>query len=190
MAYANGRLPDSALRPIAGGGRLEPKAAAAWNAMAAHIYKVRGIKIAPNGPDSSYRSYERQVWWRNYWCSQGKCENAAVPGTSNHGWGLAVDTDDHALVNQYGAPFGWQKAWSDAPSEAWHFRYQAGHYSGKDPGPDYQATHPGVEKRRKKIARKRPKVRKQGRKWRRIKKAWKKGKHQIKRWRDWIKDHT
>ena len=68
--------------------------------------------------------------------------NAATPGTSNHGLGLAVDTDDHDLVNRYGAPFGWQKAWSDASWEPWHFKYAPGHYSGKDPGPKYTGPKP------------------------------------------------
>lgn len=147
VSYNNGAFPDSALRPVAGGGKLVPTAAAAWNAMAAHIYKTEGIKIAPNGPDSTYRSYARQVYWRDYWCSRGLCGNAAVPSTSNHGLGLAVDTDDHYLLERYGAPFGWQKAWSDAPAEVWHYRYSAGHYSGGDPGPDYKAKPPRWYKR-------------------------------------------
>lgn len=139
---SNGNLPASELRPVAGGGMLTPDAAATWNALAAHIYKTRGVKIAPNGPDSTYRPYARQVYWRDYWCSRGLCGNAAIPGTSNHGLGLAVDTDDSALVNAYGAPYGWQKAWSDAPAESWHFRYAPGHYDGPDPGPDYRGTPP------------------------------------------------
>jgi len=27
------------------------------------------------------------------------------------------------MINRYGAEFGWQKRWSDAPSEWWHFKY-------------------------------------------------------------------
>lgn len=133
----NGRLPDSELRPIAGGGRLVPAAAAAWNAMAAHVYRETGVKIAPNGSLSSYRTYEQQVYMKGVYGS-----NAATPGTSNHGWGLAVDTDDHDLVNRYGAPFGFQKAWSDASWEPWHMKFATGHYSGDDPGPDYSDEPP------------------------------------------------
>ena len=70
-SYPNGQIPLSALKPIAGGGYLEANAAAAWNAMAAHIYKETGVRIAPAGPDSSYRPYARQVYWRNYWCASG-----------------------------------------------------------------------------------------------------------------------
>lgn len=147
MAYSNGAIPLSVLCPVAGGGYLAPIAAAAWNALAAHIYEARGVKIAPNGPDSTYRTLARQQYWRDYWCSRGLCGNAAIPGTSNHGLGLAVDTDDSALVNAYGAPYGWQKAWSDAPAESWHIRYTPGHYSGPDPGPGYTAAPPAWYRR-------------------------------------------
>lgn len=102
--------------------------------MAAKIYKETGQHIAPKGPLSSYRTYQQQVYMRQIYGS-----NAAVPGTSNHGWGLAVDTAYDAVINKYGAPYGWQKAWSDASWEPWHFKYAAGHYHGGNPGPDYHA---------------------------------------------------
>lgn len=53
---------------------------------------------------------------------------AACPGTSNHGWGLAVDVQDAA-----GKRLDWLEAntkaygWSwEAQSEPWHIRYTAG----------------------------------------------------------------
>lgn len=133
----NGSLPASQLSPVAGGGQLTHAAAAAWNALAQRVYRETGVKIAPNGPLSTYRTYQQQVYMKGVYGS-----NAATPGTSNHGWALAVDTDDHDLVNRYGAPFGFQKAWSDASWEPWHFKYAAGHYSGKNPGPTYGPKHP------------------------------------------------
>lgn len=133
----NGNIPASDLGPIAGGGQLVHPAAAAWNAMAAHIYHETGVKIASNGSLSTYRTYAQQVYMKSVYGS-----NAATPGTSNHGWGLAVDTDDSYYVNKYGAPFGYQKAWSDASWEPWHMKYAAGHYSGKNPGPDYSSKPP------------------------------------------------
>lgn len=145
---SNGYLPNSDLRPIAGDGRLTDAAAAGWNAMAAAIYRETGLKIAPNGPNSSYRTYSQQVEMKRIYGS-----NAATPGTSNHGWGLAVDTDDHYLVNKYGARFGYQKAWSDASWEPWHMKYATGHYNGKDPGPDY-STKPPKPKWWRKVANK------------------------------------
>ena len=135
---SNGRLISADLDPIAGEGFLAPAAAAAWNAMAAKIFKETGQRISPKGPDSSYRSYERQVYYWNLFQS-GAGNLAANPGTSNHGLGLAVDTAYDAVINEQGAPFGWQKAWSDAPDEPWHIKYAEGHYSGDNPGPGYDS---------------------------------------------------
>lgn len=131
---ANGRLPKSALSPIPGG-FLEHNAARSWNAMYLHILQETGEKIQVNGADSSYRILSRQVFWRNHWCSLGKCGNAARPGTSNHGLGLAVDVPvrTRQLIDKYGARFGWAKRWSDAAHEPWHLKYRPGVWDGKLP---------------------------------------------------------
>lgn len=149
MAYANGQLPDSALRPIAGGGYLIPPAAAAWNALAQRIYEETGQKIAPKGPYSSYRTVAAQVEMKNIYGS-----NAATPGTSNHGWGLAVDTAWDAVINQYGAHYGWQKRWSDASWEPWHFKHSVENtaWDGPDPGPDYTSKPKWWKKIKGKLA--------------------------------------
>lgn len=140
---ANGQLTASELSPIAGGGYLRHDAAAAWNAMAAEIYRRTGQRIRVNGPDSAYRNLDRQRYWKNYWCSRGACQNAATPGTSNHGWGIAVDVPDYVrvLIVQYGRSFGWDRGCSDAPWESWHHKWCGG-WSGKNPGPDYKGGSP------------------------------------------------
>lgn len=140
---ANGHLTRAELAPIIGGvpgpdpgqGCLSKEAAAAWNAMAHHIHEKTGIWIRTNGADSAYRPFSRQVYWRSYWCGRGLCGNAAVPGTSNHGIGLATDDDPTtvSLIRQYGAPFGWRIECSDAPWESWHLKWCGG-WSGHDPG--------------------------------------------------------
>lgn len=112
--------------------------------MAAEILEKEGVHIAVNGPDSAYRPFDRQVYWRNYWCSRGACQNAAVPGNSNHGLGLAADCPVfvQALIAKYGPKYGWRKACSDAPWESWHYKWCGG-WSGKDPGPSYTGnTYP------------------------------------------------
>lgn len=134
--YANGKLPASALAPIhAGQLALEP--AAGWNAMNAEA-RAQGCELVPSEYDCSYRDYDAQVYyWNLYQSGQGNL--AAKPGTSNHGWGTAVDLDTEAMrsmVDRIGAKYGWSKAWSDAPTEWWHIVYQSGHYSGPDPGPE------------------------------------------------------
>jgi hypothetical protein len=132
---ANGRLTPNELAPIAGGQLAKP-AAAGWNAMNVEARK-EGIELVPTAFDCSYRTYEQQV---HYWelFKSGKGNLAAQPGHSNHGLGMAVDIPTPAMrakVDEIGRAYGWSKTWSDAQSEVWHYCYQAGHYSGPDPGP-------------------------------------------------------
>ena len=131
----NGKLPASDLAPIAQG-QLRKDAAAAWNAMNVEARR-NGLQLVPTGSKSSYRSYAQQVeLWNLYQSGRGNL--AARPGTSNHGWGNAVDLatpEMRSMVDRIGAKYGYSKSWSDAPSEWWHIVYQPGHYSGPDPGP-------------------------------------------------------
>ena len=137
---SNGQLPASSLAPIAQG-QLRKDCAAAWNAMNVEA-RERGLELYPTGSKSSYRSYAQQVELYALYLS-GRGNLAAVPGTSNHGWGTAVDLATpqmRVMVDQIGAKYGWSKQWSDAQSEWWHILYQAGHWTGEDPGPYGQAT--------------------------------------------------
>jgi hypothetical protein len=131
----NGRLAPGELGPIAQG-QLRRDAAAAWNAMNVESRK-HGLQLVPTGSASSYRTYEQQVQrWNLY--QSGKGALAAHPGSSNHGWGVAVDVptqEMRSMIDRIGAPFGWSKTWSDAPTEWWHIKFQEGHYAGADPGP-------------------------------------------------------
>jgi hypothetical protein len=112
-SYANGRYPDSALAAIPGG-RLRKDAALRWNAMCMYL-RAHGRAIPmPNGAYSSYRTLAGQVLMRNQWCARGKCQNAAVPGTSNHGKGISVDTNQGSTVDSV-PQFGFDKRHSDAP---------------------------------------------------------------------------
>lgn len=117
--------------------------------MAAYIRKRTGQGIRVTGPDSAYRTYARQQYWRSYWCNRGACGNAAYPGTSNHGWGLAVDVPSYVrqLIDAHGRQFGWAKEWSDAAHEWWHLKYRAGVWSGRNPGPSGAAPrYPTLER--------------------------------------------
>jgi D-alanyl-D-alanine carboxypeptidase len=131
----NGRLNPDELAPILQG-QLAKEAAAGFNAMNVEARK-RGLELHPTGSMSSYRTYDQQVYLYNEY-QAGRGALAAQPGTSNHGWGLAVDFPTQqmrSMVDAIGAQFGYSKSWSDAPSEWWHIKYQSGHYSGPDPGP-------------------------------------------------------
>jgi hypothetical protein len=133
----NGNLPPSQLTPVPPG-RLEKNAAAAWNAGPGRA----GCKLL--GPNSGYRSYGMQVhYWNLYQSGQGNL--AARPGTSNHGWGRAVDLAQpwmRSWINAHGARYGWKK--TEAPSEWWHVNYVGGYRPPPSPlrhlGPKQRAA--------------------------------------------------
>lgn len=135
-AFTNGDAPSSAMSPIASGvkctpleGQLANPAAAAFNSMAL----AAGERLAINGCDSAYRTYVRQLYYRAYWCNLGSCGNAAVPGTSNHGVGLAIDATQATVgyIRLHGKRFCWAK--TEAFSEWWHQNF-TGCYHRPDPG--------------------------------------------------------
>lgn len=109
MALLNGRLPASALGTIPGTARrlaveLVPQTAALRAAFAARFGKPLVVTDA-------YRTYEEQVRLK-----QDKGSYAATPGTSNHGWGRAIDFGSG--VNVEGSPeYRWMKA--NAPRFGW-----------------------------------------------------------------------
>jgi putative peptidoglycan binding protein/D-alanyl-D-alanine carboxypeptidase-like protein len=138
----NGRFADSDL-VVVPEGRLAREAAANWLALRAEGSEKLGILITPAGPRSSYRTYDDQVTFWNIYQAGGNL--AARPGTSNHGWGNAVDLKDppsmRKVVDQFGAAYGWH--WGEAPSESWHVTYRGG---GKaDPNNIEIDTHPTLE---------------------------------------------
>lgn len=145
----NGYLGPECLNPLMGGYYAAPGPAAAWNACGAEIKREEGVTIRVNGADSAYRNFARQQYWRNYWCGRGLCQNAAVPGTSNHGLGWAFDVPSYvsALLDRYGAKYGFRRVCSDAPWESWHWKWCGG-WHGEDPGPDgvYRDPYPTLRR--------------------------------------------
>lgn len=129
-SYPNGRFPDSALCGVqsAAGHKLQPRAARAFDAMAAAYADANGEALCIT---DSYRSYASQVDVR-----ARKPTLAAVPGTSNHGLGLAVDlcggienfgTPQHRWMQQHAPLFGfYHPAWAQAGGskpEPWHWEF-------------------------------------------------------------------
>jgi len=94
-----------------------------------------GVTLVPTGSKSSYRNLDQQWDLYNLYKS-GRGNLAAYPGTSNHGWGLAVDLasmEMRKIVDQIGEKYGWAKKWSDAPSEWWHLKFRKGVWKGQAP---------------------------------------------------------
>jgi hypothetical protein len=120
--YGNGKIPADALHPVGDTGhRLWAPAADALERAIADAARD-GVTI---GITDSYRSYESQVdvAARKGLYSQGGL--AAVPGTSDHGWGMAADLrlDDaaQAWMRANGARYGFVE---DTPREPWHWAYE------------------------------------------------------------------
>ncbi|MGJ7439960.1 M15 family metallopeptidase [Aquipuribacter sp. MA13-6] len=119
--YGNGKIPSDALTEV-GVGRhklWQPAAEGFKDLMAAA--KQAGVTI---GVTDSYRSYEAQV---DVARRKGLYKDgglAAVPGTSNHGWGLSVDLDlngkAQAWMRENAGRFGFVE---DVPREPWHWTF-------------------------------------------------------------------
>jgi hypothetical protein len=128
--FANGQIPTDVLCPLWGtsGQILRADAAASFNALSR---KYAETFRAPICVTDSYRDYASQVAVR-----AAKPTLAAVPGTSNHGWGVAVDLCDgvqvfgspqHEWLQQHAMAYGWfHPSWAQAGGskpEPWHWEY-------------------------------------------------------------------
>lgn len=90
-----------------------------------------GVTLVPTGSMSSYRTLAQQEFLWNHSAHPHDTNWVAYPGTSNHGWGLAVDlatTRMRQIVDQIGEKYGFAKKWSDAPKEWWHIKWKPGNY--------------------------------------------------------------
>jgi LAS superfamily LD-carboxypeptidase LdcB len=128
--YPNGRLPSAALCPLWGtnGQMLRADAAASFNQMSRAYAQHFGSPICVT---DSYRTYDEQVAVKEI-----KPDLAAVPGTSNHGWAMAVDLCDgvqtfgtatHDWMRRNSLRYGWfLPAWAmpgGSKPEPWHWEY-------------------------------------------------------------------
>jgi hypothetical protein len=128
--YANGEIPREMLCPLWGAEWhvLRADAAATFNLMSKAYAAHFGRPICVT---DSYRSYEMQVDVHNR-----KPDITAIPGTSNHGWGTAVDlcdgvqsfnTTTHRWMQNNASRFGWfHPSWADQGSpraEPWHWEF-------------------------------------------------------------------
>lgn len=131
QGYGNGKMPADKLCRIAPGHKLRCDAAAAYEKLAAGYEAHFHTRLCIT---DSYRSYRAQID-----LLRRKPDLAAVPGTSNHGWGLAVDLCDG--INDFGTPqhewmvvnaesYGWvhpEWAWEGGSrQEPWHWEFSPG----------------------------------------------------------------
>ena len=147
---------SNSLNQNGGGDMFNPNAAASAKAMIEAFNKDNPGRYLT--PGACFRSYsaQRDAWIRNGGsCVGNECTGstggaAAQPGTSNHGWGLAIDmrvanrantvgtgitsftSADYLWLKTNGPQFGWINPLTMTPSgrcgsgqkcEPWHFQY-------------------------------------------------------------------
>ena len=144
-----GEIPANLLRPIEGKGRLHRLAADCYEAMDAAA-NAAGIDLAPTSQADTYRSLETQEYgfYQRYtdkpnkklmkqqpriykgkaWYLKKGMAPMAIPGFSNHNWGIAIDIAnasgkrlDWLLANAHRFGFSWE-----LQSEPWHLRMVCG----------------------------------------------------------------
>jgi len=144
-----GELPAKLLRGIEGKGKLHHCAADAYEAMDAAA-NAAGIDLSPTSQADTYRSLETQEYgfYQRYtdtpkpalmkqkpriykgkaWYLKKGMAPMAVPGTSNHNLGIAIDIKDASgnrlawlLANEHLYGFS-----HELDSDPWHIRYVAG----------------------------------------------------------------
>lgn len=145
-----GELPAELLRPIEGKGKLHHCAADAYEAMDAAA-NAEGIDLSPTSQADTYRSLETQeygfysrytdnpkpalmkqkprIYKGKAWYLKKGMAPMAVPGTSNHNLGIAIDIADASgkrldWLAKNAPSFGF--SWEVVPEEPWHLRYVAG----------------------------------------------------------------
>lgn len=116
--YGNGKIPASALTPIgAGDHRLWAPAASAYQQMVVAAARD-GISW---GVTDSYRDYDSQVDVARRKGLYRDGGLAAVPGTSKHGWGLAVDLNLNPAAQQWMNANAERFGFVTIPREPWHW---------------------------------------------------------------------
>lgn len=130
----NGKLSSSELKSIGGGNMLSPAAADSFIRME-KAANAAGIQF--NVTDS-YRTYEEQDagfdWDLYNQTGQKKKKGTggsiamALPGTSNHGLGNAIDVYPSSAqdwIRKNGEQYGWSWDEGRQVGESWHFTYEA-----------------------------------------------------------------
>jgi hypothetical protein len=160
----NGQLPAAILaeleapgRPLA---RAHTQTVRSWRALVAEVADRFGEALTVTSTADAYRSYTVQkrtfedrytttylpgrpskMWNGTRWYQKPGTAMAAVPGTSNHGWGLALDiclwrNDAIVSITANTNLFGWLLVNADlfgfsweAQSEPWHLRLFTGDHT-------------------------------------------------------------
>jgi len=142
VTYTNGNCPKSILAPLDGDNwgnetaYLRKDAAASWNRARAEVKAKTGIVLTVRGWNRTiaeqeqffFERYRPQAtgdgpygdvrWYKNVRYVRYGTAAAAIPGNSNHGWGLAVDVVDFGGVGQWTSP-RYLAAWPILTKHGW-----------------------------------------------------------------------
>jgi hypothetical protein len=111
----NGQIATSSMRAIVPGKYMQPDAAVAFLAMNAAMQKDIGKKLTLSPEQDAYRSLAKQkALYAAHQKNPSGTPSAAWPGTSNHGFGLAVDVT--GMTNSTIA------AWMRENAKKYHYR--------------------------------------------------------------------
>lgn len=151
MTIINGKIPLVNLTALSVGGFLQANAAY-WFEQWRIAARNAGYDLTITSIADAYREYavqerifrqrytpvytqyatgkvDRRLWLNSYWYRKPGYAAAAVPGTSNHGRGLAVDIKDvggftskfYKWLKATGADYGFSNTEGASVNEAWHW---------------------------------------------------------------------
>lgn len=156
LTYSNGNVPAAILAQLDAqpDAFLRRDAAASWNRGRVDVLAQTGITLTVRGWNRTLaeqitfflRNYQPQAtgdgpfddvrWWQGTRYVRFQGASVAIPGTSNHGWGLAVDVADYGGVGDFNHPrrvrtfpilerHGWTDTEGRDPKtlEPWHLVY-------------------------------------------------------------------
>lgn len=168
MALQNGQLPSDMLASIGDGQTLGILAAAQWKKLVRYVEKKYGWTPRPSPGATGYRSLAQQIqllktnydhtyragatisnggmrlWDGKVWYKKPDKAVAATPGSSNHGWGNAVDVRGlgnfgSTAYNQFkeaAEKHGFTNTEGSKIKEPWHWVYDGTTITPLDDGDD------------------------------------------------------
>jgi len=162
----NGALPASLRASVGGGLQLELGAALTWQRIVADVEREYGWTPTPSPGASGYRTLAQQetlfqqrystifsegdrnlahakTWQGKTWWLRPGVAPAATPGTSNHGYGKAMDvgylggfgTTRYNQFKTVAARYGWDNVEGKSINEPWHWVQTRAVTAPTDPTP-------------------------------------------------------
>lgn len=166
MPQENGKLSLSTLTRLSVGGYLTTAAANSFERL--RLAGARdGVNVTITSTADAYREYaiqerifterylptytqyapgkvDRRLWQGRYWFRRAGTAAAAAPGTSNHGWAIAIDIANvggfnstfYRWLSNNAPALGWSNDEGHSVGEAWHWTYKSGSDGGGGTAPD------------------------------------------------------